>query len=148
MDWKGFGRKRSWPNSRYYPGICLEGVRKTTKTSIRTARSPGRDFNRGTPHRKCWPLGHDVRSFLWHGSRAKTQTTGAKFVAMVITMYLRIHWCLVSIAARKGCSYHLVTQTYSCSKFIPRLADVRGTTCLPFHLTDTNLILVALEKDD
>jgi hypothetical protein len=31
MNWKGYGRKQSWPNLRYYPSICLEGPRKTTK---------------------------------------------------------------------------------------------------------------------
>jgi hypothetical protein len=34
MEWKGCGRKRSVPNLRYYPGICLEGLNKTTKTSV------------------------------------------------------------------------------------------------------------------
>jgi hypothetical protein len=29
MNWKGYGRKRSW--LRYYPGIFLEGLRKTAK---------------------------------------------------------------------------------------------------------------------
>jgi hypothetical protein len=37
MNWKGYGRKQSWPNLRYYPGICLEGLTKTTKTSVRIA---------------------------------------------------------------------------------------------------------------
>jgi hypothetical protein len=27
MNWKGRGRKRSWPNLRYCPGICLEELR-------------------------------------------------------------------------------------------------------------------------
>jgi hypothetical protein len=27
----------TWPNLRYYPGICLEGLRKTTQTPIRAA---------------------------------------------------------------------------------------------------------------
>jgi hypothetical protein len=27
---KDYGRKRSWPNVRYYPGICLKGLMKTT----------------------------------------------------------------------------------------------------------------------
>jgi hypothetical protein len=31
INWKGYGRKRSWRNLRHYPGICLEGLRKTTK---------------------------------------------------------------------------------------------------------------------
>jgi hypothetical protein len=36
-NWKGFGRKWSWPNLRYYPGIHLEGLRKTTENSVRIA---------------------------------------------------------------------------------------------------------------
>jgi hypothetical protein len=39
--WKG----GSWRNLRYYPGICLEGLRKTTKTSVTIAVSgPGFDL--------------------------------------------------------------------------------------------------------
>jgi hypothetical protein len=34
MNWKGCGRKQ-WSNLRYYPGISLEGLRKTTKSSVR-----------------------------------------------------------------------------------------------------------------
>jgi hypothetical protein len=30
MNNKGCGRKRSWPNLRYYPEIFLKGLRKTT----------------------------------------------------------------------------------------------------------------------
>jgi hypothetical protein len=29
INWKIRGRKRPWPNSRYYPEIILEGLRKT-----------------------------------------------------------------------------------------------------------------------
>lgn len=35
MNWKGSGRKQSWPNLRYYPGICLEELRKITRTWVR-----------------------------------------------------------------------------------------------------------------
>jgi hypothetical protein len=31
INWKGFGRKRSWPNLVYLPSIHLEQLRKTTK---------------------------------------------------------------------------------------------------------------------
>jgi hypothetical protein len=48
MNWKGCGRKRSWPNLRYYPGICL-GLRKTTKNLSQDSRTPGRDLNPGPP---------------------------------------------------------------------------------------------------
>jgi hypothetical protein len=31
ISWEGFGRKRSWLILRYYPGMSLEGLRKTTE---------------------------------------------------------------------------------------------------------------------
>jgi hypothetical protein len=47
MNWKGFGRKRTWRNSWYYPDICLEGLRETKKNLSRDSRSPARDLNPG-----------------------------------------------------------------------------------------------------
>jgi hypothetical protein len=47
MNWKGCGRKWSWPNLKYYPGICLEGLRKATKTLSQDSRSASRDLNPG-----------------------------------------------------------------------------------------------------
>jgi hypothetical protein len=35
MNWKGFGRKLSWFNLKYYTSIFLEGLRKATKTALR-----------------------------------------------------------------------------------------------------------------
>jgi hypothetical protein len=37
MNWRGFGRKQSWPNIRYYPDIRLEGLRKNQENSVRIA---------------------------------------------------------------------------------------------------------------
>jgi hypothetical protein len=42
---KGFGRNWSWPNSRIYPGICLKGIKKSTKTFIRID---------GVPYKNRW----------------------------------------------------------------------------------------------
>jgi hypothetical protein len=47
MNLKGYGRKRSWPNLKYYPGISLEGLRKTTENLSQDNLSPGRDLNSG-----------------------------------------------------------------------------------------------------
>jgi hypothetical protein len=44
MNWKGHGRKQSWPNFRKYPCIFLEKLRKNTKTSVR-----GRDLSPRSP---------------------------------------------------------------------------------------------------
>jgi hypothetical protein len=46
---EGCGRKRSWPNWRYYPGICLEVLNKTTITLSKDCLCPGRDLNPGSP---------------------------------------------------------------------------------------------------
>jgi hypothetical protein len=35
IHFKECGKKRSWPNLRHYPGIWLEGLRKTTKKRVR-----------------------------------------------------------------------------------------------------------------
>lgn len=47
QNWKGRGRKYPWRNLMYYPGICIEGLARTT--NFLTISSPGRDSN-------CAPL--------------------------------------------------------------------------------------------
>jgi hypothetical protein len=49
MNCKGYGRKGSWLNSKDYPGIRLEGLRKTTKTLNQYTQSPGRESNPKPP---------------------------------------------------------------------------------------------------
>jgi hypothetical protein len=49
MNLKGYGTKLSWPNLRYYPAICLEGLKKTMKTLSQDKRSSGRDLESGPP---------------------------------------------------------------------------------------------------
>jgi hypothetical protein len=50
MNGKGCGKKRLWLNLRYYPGICLKGLSKTTKNLSRDSQSPGQDLKLG-PHK-------------------------------------------------------------------------------------------------
>jgi hypothetical protein len=47
MNSKGVGRKRPWLNFMvyYYLGICLEGLRGTTKTLSKDSLPRGRDLN-------------------------------------------------------------------------------------------------------
>jgi hypothetical protein len=41
------GRKLSWPNLSYYPGICQEGLKRNTIMLSQDSRSPRRDLNPG-----------------------------------------------------------------------------------------------------
>jgi hypothetical protein len=66
MDWKGFGRKRTRPNLKYYPGIRLEGLRKTTENLIHDSRCPGRDLNPGPPEYEAGVLTRPRRSVPLH----------------------------------------------------------------------------------
>jgi hypothetical protein len=43
VNWKGCERKRLWPDLRYYPGICLGVLRKTTKNLGEDSQSLGRE---------------------------------------------------------------------------------------------------------
>jgi hypothetical protein len=52
MNSRGCGRKRSFPNLRFYPGICLEGLRKTTKASVRIAGLRAEVWAQDLPNRK------------------------------------------------------------------------------------------------
>jgi hypothetical protein len=49
MNWKRFGKNRSWPDLRYNPGIFLEELRKATRNFSQDSRSLGRDLNTGSP---------------------------------------------------------------------------------------------------
>jgi hypothetical protein len=49
MNGKGLGRKRSWPNLRYYAGIRLDKLNKPQKTTISIAGRRGRDQNPEPP---------------------------------------------------------------------------------------------------
>jgi hypothetical protein len=41
MNYKCCGRKRSWPNLRYYPDICLAGLKNTAKNLSQDSLSWG-----------------------------------------------------------------------------------------------------------
>jgi hypothetical protein len=45
MNWKGCGRKRSWPIFRYYPEMFLEERKETRDISNQASRSTGRNLN-------------------------------------------------------------------------------------------------------
>jgi hypothetical protein len=58
MNWKAFGESVPGLIFRYYPGIRLEGLRKTTKSLSQDSRSLGQDLN-PVPHE------YEVGPFLY-----------------------------------------------------------------------------------
>jgi hypothetical protein len=63
MDRKRCGVKRSWPNLRCYPGICLDELSKTTKTLSNNSRCTGWDLNSGTPEYEAGMLNQSPTTF-------------------------------------------------------------------------------------
>jgi hypothetical protein len=63
MNGKTYGRKRPWPNLKCYPGIFLDGLRKTTKNLSQDSRSAGRDLKPGPPE-------YQVGALCYQGSTA------------------------------------------------------------------------------
>jgi hypothetical protein len=45
INWKGFGRKQSWPNQHSISKHSSDGVRETTKYLNQHSRRPIRDLN-------------------------------------------------------------------------------------------------------
>jgi hypothetical protein len=115
MKCKGFGRNQSWPILRSDSSICLEGLRKTTKTLSQDSPSQGRDLRPG-PHEYetwglttqsrrlvcCWCVSDEVVTFLllygiYGGStcrcgniKKKTRVTGFKpKFTFTFTAYIR-----------------------------------------------------------
>jgi hypothetical protein len=56
MNWKVFGRKRSWPNFKVCPCNRLEGLRQTIKNSNRLTGSRGRESNLRPLQYEMWVL--------------------------------------------------------------------------------------------
>jgi hypothetical protein len=48
---------------RYYPGICLEGLRRTTKDLNQDSRSPGPRFEPGTSRIRSSVINHSTTTF-------------------------------------------------------------------------------------
>jgi hypothetical protein len=56
-------RKQSWPDKIYCSGICLEGLKKTTKNINQDRRFPVRDLNPGPPEYEVRVLNDSVVIF-------------------------------------------------------------------------------------
>jgi hypothetical protein len=84
MNWKGWGRKRSWLNLSYYPSIFLEGLRKTTKNFSQDTRSPGRDLNPGPPEFEAGVLTTQARRSVASYRVLGTTTNGLSIYNLYI----------------------------------------------------------------
>jgi hypothetical protein len=109
MTWKVFGRMRSWPDTRYYPGICLEGLRKTTnELRIVGVRAEIWTWVLRNVKQECWPLDHNVQlswswswcsplSFVLRGWRGKCSSATACWLAMSRGLHMSIFILITEI---------------------------------------------------
>jgi hypothetical protein len=127
MQWNGYGRKRSWPNLKYCPGICLERLRKTTKNLSQDSRSPGRGFHPGPPE---YEVGVLTTRPHFSDSSIATLRKLKKSLSYGRPVYdgVRSH----DYPVCTNCRLRLV----SSSKIWSSFRDTRGSTqCLPRILT-------------
>jgi hypothetical protein len=114
MKWKGWERKLSWPNLKYYPGICLEGLRKTTKNIGQDSRSPGPDLNSGPPEYEAGVLATRPRSSVTISTLQFIPYVAIKWLAFqldddhVDVVRLRL-WT----SATSGLTVHLSSDTWA-----------------------------------
>jgi hypothetical protein len=80
LERKEYERKRSGTNYRYYPGIWVEGLRKTS------ARSPGRDLKPGPPEYEVGVLPTRPRCPVRRSRTENFTAVGAKFSLKIVTI--------------------------------------------------------------
>jgi hypothetical protein len=69
------------PNLRYYPGICLEGLWKTTRNRYQDSRSQGRDLNpRRAECEECVPTTHYGPEIFYDETYLKKYTPLKRFL--------------------------------------------------------------------
>jgi len=70
INWKGFGRKRSWSNGAL-PRNYMEKLRTTTKTPNQGSQCPGREPKRTPPQKKirAVPLHKTAQNFSLQKNR-------------------------------------------------------------------------------
>jgi hypothetical protein len=69
IEFERFWRKWSWPNVRYYPGICVAELKNTIKSFTDNSWCPGQHPNSIYPHCKlkvvsAWAYHHNYQPFL------------------------------------------------------------------------------------
>jgi hypothetical protein len=135
MNGKGCGRKCSWPNLKYYAGIRLEGLRKTTKNLNQDSLSPRPRFEPGSSRIRSRSANHSTTTFgalsydeavrhskvqrhVWRQERTRS-TLGPRRTAQSMSRLL------AQSDAERRC--RVVSTPTSCSEgtgFIFRLYDV------------------------
>jgi hypothetical protein len=66
MNWKGFGRKRSWPNFKVLSRHSHGGTEEKNENSINIVSFRGRESKTGSPEYEVWVLTSRPRRSVWN----------------------------------------------------------------------------------
>jgi hypothetical protein len=88
MTWKGFGKRRPWPNFKVLTGNSLGGTGKNHENLHQDILYPGRDLNPEPPEYEAGPLDNELTA-LHHHKRNIT----AKLLSFVL---LIMPWIQIS----------------------------------------------------
>jgi hypothetical protein len=134
MNWKGFQKKRPWPNwSHNYPRICLAGLRKIMKLLGQDNQCPGYASNWTSPKyhyanshcvlvMKCWQIRLAFhRSYLFTLWVAwSSSSLCCKGIAKSSPLYLvlSLHSELFHVISSLTCSEYLCPKCLACRTFL------------------------------
>jgi hypothetical protein len=94
MNWKGCGRKRSWPNLRYCPCTSREGITETTKCLSEDSRCLTQPYGM-----KCavqWSLG--IRIPGWSGQFWANHSPVFSIEIMITAYYYYYYYVILGSA--------------------------------------------------
>jgi hypothetical protein len=95
MHWKECGRKLSWPILRYYPSICLEGLRKTTKNLNHDSRSAGQYFDPWPPEYEAGVLTTQLEQSVTVMENGKLENNVAEILEKPSLLLRQLQLCLL-----------------------------------------------------
>jgi hypothetical protein len=95
MNWKGFEKKRSWPNLRRYLCFGIMVLRKTTKNIIKDKRSVNRYLNPGPPEYEIGILATQPRRSLTLKARKTNIETTSLRHQLHSTVVIELTWALI-----------------------------------------------------
>jgi hypothetical protein len=113
MNWKGFGRKRSWPNFKVISRNSLGGTEENYENLNQGSRSPDPRFEPGISRIRSKSVNHSTTTFgmkiytlycihlniFTHSSLVLEKTNHFNLLVILVTEYLKLFFGVKAVGA-------------------------------------------------